>query len=202
MKIGFIGPAGGDLNLLRQAIEFLIHDAGVDQAIYLGVDEDIDATVTVLAEEIMEGSASTEAFYDRALALARDGDAAAIDQLLAADERVRRLRCVRKLPPAPARTVEMIEDRIVTVVYDKGTLQEDDIANATLLVYGLAKEPLLKRFGPRYFFTPGPLYNQRVAVVEADSESNITIGLYDPAGAPVWRETLAGRGGSRVTVAS
>jgi len=43
---------------------------------------------------------------------------------------------VRRLPPPPARAIEMIDDRVVLLVHDKAVLDEEDIANAHLIVYG------------------------------------------------------------------
>ncbi|MEM9187660.1 MAG: hypothetical protein AAGF12_00690 [Myxococcota bacterium] len=200
MKIGFIGPSDGDVGLVREAIEFLVGDADVSYAIYLGEDDSIDRAVTGWAEEIMQGSASAEAFLDRVVALVRDGEAGEIRQLLAQDRDVRRLFAVRKLPPPPARVIEMIDDRIVTVVYDKAVLDEEDIANASLLVYGKSDKPLLKRFGPRYFFTPGPLKKKAVAIIEVEEEGQVMVGLFDPSGAPLWREALQGRLTGRVMI--
>ena len=201
MKIGFLGPANGDETLLREAVEFLVSDVEVDQAIYLGLDEEIDEVVGRWARDIA-GDPSDEAFLTRAVELAQQGDAESIDQLLARDTAVARLACVRKLPPAPARAIEMIEDRIVTVVYDKRVLTEEDIANATLLVYGKSDEASFKRFGPRYFFTPGPLGAGKIGLVEAEEDGQVAVGLFEPSGAPVWREVLHGRAGSKMMVSS
>lgn len=201
MKLGFVGPAGGEGKLLREALEFLLNDAGVDQAIYLGLDGTADRVVEAWAKE-MGAEATSGAILERAVELAREGDPAAIDDLLARDDAVERLSCVRTLPPSPARAIEMIEDRIVTVVYDKAVLDEEDIANSTLLVYGKSDEALLKRFGPRYFFTPGPLGAGKIGIVEADKESQIVVGLFAPSGASLWREALQGRMTSKMTVSS
>lgn len=202
MKLGLVGPSGSDLGLLREALEFLVVEAGVDQALYLGNDGSADDVVTDWAEEIMEGSASLDAFLDRVVAVSRDGPPDSIDRLLRADGEVRRLARVRKLPPPPARAIEIVEDRIITAVYDKAVLDEDDIANASLLVYGKSEETLIKRFGPRHFFTPGPLAKHRVAIVEPETDGHIAIALYETTGAPVWREVLSSGATSKLTVAS
>ena len=201
MKLGFVGPADGDRDLLREALEFLVSDVAVDQAVYLGLDDLVDHVVDAWAAEIA-GDASDRAFLDRAVGLAREGSAAEIDELLARDAAVERLGCIRKLPPAPARAVEMVEDRFVTVVYDKSVLDEEDIANSTLLVYGKAKEAQLRKFGPRYFFTPGPLRGGKIGVVEAESEGHVVVAVFAPSGAPLWRETLQSRATTKVVVSS
>jgi hypothetical protein len=93
----------------------------------------------------------------------------------------------------------MIEDRIVLVVHDKATLDAEDIANATVIVYGKSDEVLLKRFGPRYFFSPGPLRDRKVGILELESDGRIAVGLFEPSGAPLWRQTLQTRG-AKLTV--
>lgn len=202
MKIGLIGPSGGDIPLLSEAIEFLITEADVDQAIYLGRDDSIDKAVSTWAKSIMGESNHEESFFKRAALVAVNGSSQEIERLLEDDDAVKRLHCIRKLPPGHSRAVEMIEDRIITVVHDKSTLQEEDIANATLLVYGKSDQSLLKRFGPRYFFTPGPLSERKVAVIEAEADGQISVALYEPSGSPIWREALAGKSVARLTVST
>jgi hypothetical protein len=181
--------------MLREAVEFLIGDAACDQAIYLGVDDTIDRVVADWATELLGGVHIEEAFLDRVAELAPAGSAADLERLLAADATARRLDAVRKIPPPPARAVEMLDDRILLVVHDKAVLDEEDIANAHLIVYGRARRSDLKRFGPRYFFTPGPLSAGRVGLVELADAGHVELALYDPSGVPLWRETLERRTG-------
>lgn len=194
MRIGVIGPAKGKHGALREAAEFLLGDAGVDQAIYLGTDDAVDRVVQAWSAQVMGGNDGEKAFLDRAAQLAQEGSAAEIEALLEADAQLRRLASLRRLPPSPARAVEMIEDRIVIVVYDKAILDEEDIANAHVIVYGKSDAPLLKRFGPRCFFTPGPLVDGKVGILEVERDGRMAVGLFEPTGVPVWRETLQGRG--------
>ncbi|MEO0326623.1 MAG: hypothetical protein AAF447_27005, partial [Myxococcota bacterium] len=72
-------------------------------------------------------------------------------------------------------------------------LDEDDIANANIIVYGHAEGPLLKRFGPRAFFTPGPLARGTVGLLELDGDGHVVIATYTPAGEALTREQLQGR---------
>jgi hypothetical protein len=194
MRIGLLGPAEGHEGALRDAVEFLLGDAAVDQAIYLGEDEaTIDRVITGWAREIFGGEPSEDAFLARAVELAASGTPEQIDELLAADQSLRRLSAIRKLPPAPARAVEMIADRIVLAVYDKSVLDEEDIANAQLIVYGKSKEAEIRRFGARYFLTPGPVAAGRVAVVDVEEDGAVSLALFETSGLPVLREKMARR---------
>jgi len=197
VRIGLLGPSSGDVDALREAIEFLIGDAEVDQAIYLGDDEaTLDELLTRWAEEVFGEPHSDDAFLRRAAELAADGEPDEITGLLHRDAWVRKLGRIRKLPPAPARAVEMVGDRFVIVVFDKSVLDEEDIANASLIVYGKSDEAALRRFGKRYFLTPGPVTDQRVAVLETErADGDISLALFETSGVPVWRETMARRSG-------
>lgn len=201
MRIGLIGPAvsrngtstvEGQKNL-RRALEFLLIDAEVQQAIYFGVDDSVDAVVGNWAGEIMGGQADEDAFLARAVTLGVDGTPEAIAALLNADVFSRRLNLVRKLPPAPARAIEMLDKWIVLGVHDKSVLDEEDIANADVIVYGKADAPHLKRFGPRAFFTPGPLSAGNVGMLELMPDGQLELSVFDLSGTPVSSETLQSR---------
>lgn len=204
MRIGLLGPAtpkgtaaganGKQAAAIREAIEFLLGDLECDQVIYLGPDDDgLGEVLDRWASELRNGDASEERFLEEAAALALEGAPKAIRGLLEADAWVARMERVRKLPPAPARAVEMLADRILLAVYDKSILDEEDIANAQLIVYGRSKEAQLRRFGPRYFLTPGPAGASKVAVLELEGDGNVSLAMFETSGVPVWRETMARR---------
>lgn len=194
MRIGLVGPADGDGALLREAAEFLLGDCGVDQALYLGSEQTLRGVMDSWASQVVQGVASEARFLDEALELALGGAPAHIDALLARDSELRRLSALRCLPPAPARAIELVDDKVVLLVHDKATLDQDDIANAFLIVYGRSKQSALHRFGPRAFFTPGPLKLGRVALLEREGESHLAIAQFNPhTGEPHGRDVLQGR---------
>ncbi len=187
MRIGVIGPADDVEEGFREAVSFLLGDADVEQVVYLGTGDFVERAIESWASERAE-----ETFLERAALLAQRGRPDEIELLLEADTSRSRLEFVRKLPPFPARAIEMMDDRMVLFVHDKAILNEEDIANAQLIVYGRASESDLRRFGQRTFFTPGPLCCGRVGVLEA-CEDGVTVSLYDLAGIPVWRELVASK---------
>lgn len=175
-------------------MEFLLGDALVDQAIYLGDDAgSVQRAATEWAAGALGGAPSEASFLDRAAELARTGSAGELAALLAAEASLRRLSALRVLPPAPARAVEMLGDRIVLFVHDKSVLDEEDIANASVIVYGRSDEPGLRRFGARFFLTPGPLAAGQVGVLEVEEDGQISVSLFEVSGVPVVRETLSRR---------
>jgi hypothetical protein len=194
MRIGLLGPARGDEAALKEAVEFLLGDAGVDQAIYLGEDDGtLERVITAWPRDVFGSEPTEDAFLERAAQLAGSGTPAQIDELLGAEAALRRSSAIRKLPPPPARAVEMVADRIFLAVHDKSVLDEEDIANAALIVYGNGKQAELRRFGPRYFLTPGPVSAGRVALLEVEDDGGISIALFEISGLPVWREKMARR---------
>lgn len=193
MRIGVVGPSEEDPKLLREAGEFLLGDCGVEQAFYLGPEATLRGVLDGWSNEVMRGAASEERFLEQALGLALDGSAgaAAIDQLLARDRERQRLSVLRSVPAPPAQAIELFDDKVVLFVHDKAQLDQEDIANAFLVVYGRSKQAALHRFGPRTFFTPGPLKAGRVALLERAPEGHLAIAQFDPrTGEPCGREVI------------
>ncbi len=196
-KLGILGPTDDD-ETLREAASFLLGDAEADQVVFLGSGAFLEEALERWAADVGLDGGST--FLDRALDAARSGDARTIEQFLAEDAGARRIVDVRRLPDPPARAIELLDDRIVLFVHDKAVLDEEDIANANVIVYGVSKESQLNKFGKRAFFTPGPLSAGRVGILES-SDEGFTVAVYDVSGMPVLRESLA-TSITRLTVAS
>lgn len=196
MRIGLLGP-GEDEALFREAAGLLLGQQDVQQVVYLGDATFLEGATERWVRELDIGS--EEAFLRHALDVAMSGSAEQVESLLMRDTLSARLAQIRKLPPAPARAIELIDDRVVIFVHDKSVLDEEDIANAAVVVYGLANEAGLRRFGKRLFVTPGPLQGRRVAVIE-DDDDGAFVSLLDLEGRAVSREALTA-GSTKMTVA-
>ena len=194
MRIGLIGPGGQAKPKLERALELLTADPAMRQVIYLGPD---DAAAQVVAERA-RGGLEREEFLRRGVDLACEGSSDAIVQLLAEERTQSRMTLVRRLPEPPARAIEMLDTWIVLAVYDKAVLDEDDIANAHIIVYGRADEAVLKRFGPRCFFTPGPLAHDQVGCLELMPQGHVEVRLIGLDGSVRLREPLYAAGGKLV----
>jgi hypothetical protein len=97
--------------------------------------------------------------------------------------------------------MEMLDDRIVLIVRNKSTIGEEDVINSNLVVYGDGSELMFKRFGPRCFFSPGPLDDGHVGVIDDQSETGgVVLEAIDVNGVLRWREPIQGRG-AKVMVA-
>ena len=202
MRIGLLGPAEGEPAQLREASEFLLGTAGVDQAIYLGAQDTLRAMVDAWACEVMQGPAGWDHFLDRAAALALGASSRELDALLAQQRKLERLGALRSLPPPPARAVELFDDKVVLFVHDKAQLDAEDIANAYLVVYGRSKSVALNHFGPRTFFSPGPLRAGQLACLERYGDSGVAVVQLDLNSGQVLGRTPLSAGRSKMVVLS
>jgi hypothetical protein len=187
MRIGIIGQAGKSADDLRRAIDLLLTDPQIKQIIYLGEDDAVDAVLHEFARE----SLGEDEFLRRGAELACAGSADDIEGLLAEDRAAQRFSLLRRLPEPPARAIEMLEKWIVLAVHDKAILDEDDVANAHVIVYGKAPEADFKRFGPRSFLTPGPLTRGRIGRIALRPDGGLEVALLDLQGNPVLRESIS-----------
>jgi hypothetical protein len=196
VKIGVVGPTE-DVDGCRAALLMLLSDLAVDQVVFLGDDAVLDGAVEGLGEALEQ--AREQGFLDEAVRAAESGTPDSIRALLEADERPLGAGAVRKIPAPPARAVELVGDRIVLWIHDKALLDEDDIANASLIVHARSECGEVRRFGKRAFATPGPLAGGRLLVIEPGTEGLI-VSLVGLDGCVELREALGATQG-RLTVA-
>jgi len=196
MRLGFIGPAETDTAALEQSAKLLICDFEVDTVIYLGED---DALRDFIAAH--ESEAGDRAIEQQVAEVAATGSAEDIEDVLRKLRGARYLGKLRVAPPPPTRAMEMLDDRIVLIVRNKSTIGEEDVINSNIVVYGDAKELMFKRFGPRCFFSPGPLDLGHVGLLDDHSESGgVVLKAIDLTGEVSWSEPIQGRG-AKVMVA-
>ncbi len=175
----------------------------VTRAIYLGADEALEDTVALWAESLVGADASDKGLWDRAFAVAAEGSPEQIQAFLRSERARMRLKSLESLPPRELRSVEMFGDRVAILVHDKALLDEEDIFAATFLVYGKSDAPLVKRIGPRWFLTPGPISQEDGgAIVLDDSAEEVVATFYDASGRIVRSETLPAPRLARVSVKS
>jgi len=190
MRLGFIGPADTDAAALEQAAKLLICDLEVDAVMYLGED---DALRDFMATHELEDG--HDAIEQRVAEIAATGSAEDIERVLRQLRGSRYLGKLHVAPPAPRRAMEMLDDRIVLIVRDKSTIGEEDVINSNVVVYGDATELMFKRFGPRCFFSPGPLDAGHVGLIDDRSESGgVVLKAIELTGEVSWSEPIQGRG--------
>ena len=85
----------------------------------------------------------------------------------------------------------MFGDRVAVLIHDKALLDEEDIFSATFLIYGKSDGPLIKKIGPRWFLTPGPVNTPGGgSIVLDDADDEIVATLYDGEGHVTRTEAL------------
>ena len=196
MRLGFIGPADTDAAALEQAAKLLICDLEVDAVIYLGED---DALRDFVAAH--ESNDNDRPIEQRVAQVAATGSTEDIEEVLRQLRGARYLGKLQVAPPAPSRAMEMLDDRIILIVRNKSTIGEEDVINSNVVVYGDAARPMFKRFGPRCFFSPGPLDVGHVGLLDDRSESGgVVLKAIDLNGEVSWSEPIQGQG-AKVMVA-
>lgn len=196
MRLGFIGPAMEDAAALQRAIELLVVELDADVVIYLSEDE---ALFGFIASHEPEADEAT--IEQQVAEVAATGSPDAIEGVLAKLRGERYLSKLRVAPAAPTRAMEMLDDRIVLVVREKATIGEEDVINSNVVVYGDAKALMFKRFGPRCFFSPGPLGDGKLGLMDDRSEiGGVVLQAVDLRGEVLWTEPIQGRG-AKVMVA-
>jgi hypothetical protein len=201
MRFGLLGPANGDLAGLARCAEFLLNSARVTRAIYLGDDDALEDTVALWAESLVGPHPSDEGIWERALPVVAGGSPDQLDTFVRAERARLRLKSLERLPPEQLRTIEMFGDRVAVLIHDKALLDEEDIFAATFLVYGLSAGPLVKRIGPRWFLTPGPIGSTQggCAVLE-DPGDDVIVTVYDGEGRTSVSETMPVRRGPNLNI--
>lgn len=192
-KIAWIGQSK-EREALRSACDFVLR-LSVDQAIYLGPREDLEGLVSEW-EKSVDGDTP---FLDRALHVARDGTPEAIAQVLESDRIVRGFARLRVLPPEPKRAVELVGGRIVLAVRDKSILDEDDVASAMLVVFD-SSGWLFRPIGPRTFFSPGPLTDNVVGILDDSGDGELRLLKYEVGNLEPIDSMLVLSGANQVTV--
>lgn len=195
MRLGVIGPCNEDLVALATAAQVLVDRARVERVLYLGKDDALDRVVEAWAAEIVGANPDEAVLFARAAVACVKASAEEIDAFVASERARRRLRIYSTVPAPPGRTVELFDGRIAVFVYDKATLDEDDIAGASLMVFGRSDRPLVHRVGSRTFISPGPLGQPggSVVVLDDESEPGIRIDMLDLEGNVVSTERIESR---------
>lgn len=176
VSVGVVGPAGASHKQLRRAFSLFVEDPDVRFVVYLGHDGAASAVVSGWSDAT--GMADSR-FLEQAFAVAQSGSADDITRLLqqeAAGQRLERIRC---LPAPPVRAIEMLDRWILLAVHDKAILDKDDVANAHLILHGNSDAQGFHRFGPRSFFTPGPLAAGRVGRLSLMDSGDLAVQTLD-----------------------
>jgi len=190
MRLGFIGPANTDASALERAAKLLVVQYEVDHLIYLGEDDALREFVAT-----HESEPDGPGVEQQVARVAATGTPSDIEDVLRRLRGARYLEKLRIAPRPPTRAMEMLDDRIVLIVRNKAVLGEEDVMNSNVFVYCDAGELMFKRFGPRCFFSPGPLDRGHLGMLDDQSEAGgVELKAIHVDGEIRWAEPIQGRG--------
>jgi hypothetical protein len=201
MRLGVLGPANDNLIGLSRAAQYLVDEAQADRVMYVAEDDALDRVVVAWAREIVGGNPAEEVLFKRAAARCAKATSDEIDRFVEREQARLRLKVFVSLPGAMSRTIEILDGRVVLFVDDKATLDEEDIAAASLVVFGKSAEPMIKRVGSRIFVAPGPIgEGSGGSVLLDDAGGGIRIEIISATGAVTAQDHLGGVPSSRMRV--
>jgi hypothetical protein len=189
MRLGLLAPANQHEDALERGARFLLEDIGVDRAIYLGIDAGLDGVVRRWAERVVGGDPDDAALYSRAAERCARASSAEIEAFLGAERERRALKVFESLPGDGTRVIELLNGKVVVMIYDKAHLDEEDILSASLLIFGKSDTPLVKQIGSRWFLSPGSFESAGVMTLE-DHVDGIHVTLFDRDGVELSRQLI------------
>jgi hypothetical protein len=163
-----IGPSEGDVAALARAVGTALGKLAADRVVYLGIDDALDA----VAEGWLSIVDAQASLRERAASLI-DADPATLFGALDGEEIRRRLVRVQALVGRGVRSVELMIDRVVLMVDDKATLDEEDLLPASIIAFGRG-EPTLRRVGSRMFVAPGFVARRTEGIAILDESTDAT----------------------------
>ncbi|EYF00410.1 hypothetical protein [Chondromyces apiculatus] len=195
MRLGILGPAQGDLPALARAAQLLLDQAHADKVLYVADDDALDQVVAGWAREIVGGDPREGSIFARAARCA-SASAEVIHRFVASERARLQLRVLCTLPPG-RRTIELLDGRVVLFVFDKATLEEEDVLPASVLVVGKSPSSFIRKAGSRTFVAPGPIGSQDGgAALLDDGGGGLRIEVMNPKGTVTARETVGGQLGA------
>jgi hypothetical protein len=200
MRLGILGPALGDLPALARGAQHLMDGAQADRVLYVGNDDALDRVVASWARGIVGANPSDSALFDRAAERCAHGTAGDIDEFAGRERALRRLRVLMSVPPGQ-RSIEILDRHVLLFVYDKATLDTEDIGAAHVVVFGRSDGAFIKSVGSRTFVTPGPVTSKGGLLVLEAGDGGLHIEVRGTEGDLVASDTHAiGAPGAKLKV--
>lgn len=177
VRIGFLGPSDGDLDVLERAATFLL-DQNVARVVYLGDDGALDDCVVRWAHRLVGDDPTDEGAWSRAAAVAISGNANELDEFVATERQRMRLRALVSLPEDAPRSFESIGDVAMVMASEGATVDDEDLAHALVVVSGDGDEASFEERDGRYHLSPGRL-GQGAGVAMLETGDDITLVVFD-----------------------
>ena len=178
MRIGFLGPAEGDLDLLERCASFLLRERAA-RVVYLSHDGALDRCVVAWAARLVGDDPTDDGAWSRAAEVAIGGSAHDLDAFVAYERQRLRLRALVSLPDGSPCSLETLGELTILMTHDAGGLSEEDLTHAALIVDGASRDPVLGPRGERWWLSPGHL-GPHGGVALIDTHAPVpTVVVYD-----------------------
>lgn len=189
MALAVIGPARGDKKALAKAASYWVQRADVERIVYLGLDGILESLVSSWARQLVGDDAADCAVWERAARRCAEATPDEIEAFVEAEARRERLRMLEALPCAGARAVELLAGKWVLLSDRLDTLDEDDVAPASYIVVGEAKESRISQRGARWLVALGPIQDCWGALLHEQGK-DVIVDLVSPQGEVTRSERL------------
>jgi hypothetical protein len=178
MRIGFLGPAQGDLESIERSASFLLRER-VARVVYLSHDGALDSCVVAWAARLVGADPTDDGAWSRAAEVAISGSADDLDAFVTSERQRLRLRALVSLPEGSPCSLETLGDLTILMTDNAGLLSEEDLSHAALIVDGASVDPILELRGQRWWLAPGHL-GVRGGVAVIDTHAPVpTVVVYD-----------------------
>jgi hypothetical protein len=186
VRIALLGSSDGDVGALARAAHTALCRVDADRIVYLGGDGALDDVVfgwTFALDAV-------EPIAERARMLI-DAGPAQLEEELARERSRRDLARLHALPGPNLRAIEMLHDRLLVMVDDKGGLDEEDLLPASFIAFGKG-EAVIRRVGTRVFLCPGSPKKRTEGLLVLDEDANgaVVATLHDIDGGVRSKELL------------
>lgn len=198
MRLALLGPSDGDPAALAHAAASALDRLDADRVIYLASDGALDHVAAAWAALL-----GADRPLDERVATLLDEGAPRLRLEVERERSRRRLDRLHALPEPGTRVVELLHDRVILLVDDKSSLDEEDLLPASIIVFGRG-EPTVRRVGTRVFLAPGHVRkrDQGILVLEevVGGTPSIRATLCDVEGNERHRETIDAQRSARLRV--
>lgn len=202
MRLALLGPAEGQVDALGAAARFVLDTRPVDRAVYLGTDGALEAVISGWAVDLVGEDPSEERVFSRAVQHALHAGPEEIDRYIAAERERARLRLFESLPEPDTRIIEMLGGALVVMIYDKASLDEEDMLPARILAFGKSRSSIVKQVGQRWFLCPGSfaVTGDGGLMTLEDLDDGVFLTCYDRALMEIRTERISVQRGAKLKV--
>jgi len=221
MKVGIVSDTHGNLSGLLDLVDYLLNEVKADKIFHLGDNySDIDELFS-LKRSLIKGSTdySDHDFLSDVTSFmkAKDPDAKLDPASLINEDEITKLKRIIVRVPEDGNSLlkageiaktalEMIGDRIATLVHNVKTLKKEDIEGSDIVLYGGTHKHQVDNLGGRWFINPGHFMEEdnegkhpTFGVLETTSQG-LTLTIYSTDRTKVLSRTLTFGPRTKMTV--